>query len=331
MAFASSFDELSSFLVHDDLHMCSGWYGEDQGAVRSAVRIDRDTAALVLLAAFWGASYLFIRVAVESLGPFGLALARVGIGAAGLLAWVFISGRGGGLPRLGRKFFTLAAINSVIPFGLINFAELHITASLAAILNSTTPLFAATVVGVMHRTRPSPHVLAGLALGITGVGILVGWSPVPLDGGVVLAIGAMLGASFAYACGSIYARQALSGLPTHTLALGQQLSAGILLIPLATGSVAVGSTDLTPNGKVILAAVALGLLCTSFAYLLYFHLIGSIGPVRTSTVTFLIPVFGILWSWLFLDEAIEPTMLLGLAVILASIGLVNRPTRAVSR
>lgn len=287
----------------------------------------RDTLALVLLGAIWGASYLFIRVAVPALGPFGLAFVRVTIGAAGLLAWVLLSGRQHGLPRFSRPFFTLAVINSVIPFGLINFAELHITASLAAILNSTTPLFAAIVVTVLSKERPAPHLVGGLAIGIVGVAILVGWSPLPLTAAVVLAVLAMLGASFSYACGSVFARHALGHLPTQTLALGQQLSAGILLAPLAAGSIAVGSTDVTPGTKAALAALGLGLLCTSFAYLLYFHLIRSVGPVRTSLVTFLIPVFGILWSWLFLDEPIHPEMLLGLLVILSSIRLVNRPTR----
>jgi drug/metabolite transporter (DMT)-like permease len=292
--------------------------------MQSRLSANRDNVALILLAAIWGASYLFIRVAVPALGPFGLAFARVLVGGAGLLIWVRVI-NSGEIPRLGRSFFILAAINSLVPFVLINFAELHITASLAAILNATTPLFASIVVLTMNRQRPGPHLLAGLAMGITGVLILVGWSPVPLTTTVVLAIIAMLVASFGYASAGVFAKQKLSDHPAPSLALGQQLSASLLLFPLATGSVAVGSTDPVPAIKVMLAVLALGLLCTSVAYVLYFHLIAAVGPVRTSTVTFLIPVFGIFWSWLFLDEQIRPTMLIGLAVILASVRLVNRP------
>lgn len=290
-----------------------------------SLSVDRDLGALVLLAAIWGSSYLFIRVAVPALGPFGLSFLRVLIGGLGLLAFVLLTQGRSGIPRLSTPFFVLAAINSMVPFVLINFAELHITASLAAILNATTPLFAATLVLILTRSRPSRTLVAGLLLGVCGVAVLVGWSPVPLSGLVLLAILAMLVASAGYAGAGVYTKAKLSGHPANSLALGQQMAASILMFPYLVGSVATSNTDASPTANVALAALALGLLCTSAAYPLYFYLIRSVGPVRTSLVTFLIPIFGIFWSWLFLDEAIKPVMFIGLALILASIRLVNRP------
>jgi drug/metabolite transporter (DMT)-like permease len=145
---------------------------------------------------------------------------------------------------------------------------------------------------------------------------------------VVLAMLAMLVASCGYAGAGVYTKAKLVTFPANSLALGQQLAASILMFPYLVGSVAAGSTDTTPSLKVGLAGLALGLLCTSAAYPLYFHLIKSVGPVRTSLVTFLIPIFGIFWSWLFLDEVVKPVMIIGLALILASIRLVNRPSTA---
>jgi drug/metabolite transporter (DMT)-like permease len=296
--------------------------------MKTSLRIDRDLGALVLLAAIWGSSYLFIRVAVPALGPFGLSWVRVFVGGCGLLAFVLATSGRSGIPRISPPFFVLAAINSMVPFVLINFAELHITASLAAILNATTPLFAATLVLILTRSKPSPQLILGLLLGVCGVGVLVGWSPVPRSGLVVLAMLAMLVASCGYAGAGVYTKAKLVTFPANSLALGQQLAASILMFPYLVGSVAAGSTDTTPSLKVGLAGLALGLLCTSAAYPLYFHLIKSVGPVRTSLVTFLIPIFGIFWSWLFLDEVVKPVMIIGLALILASIRLVNRPSTA---
>ena len=288
----------------------------------------RDTAILVALAAIWGFSYIFIRVAVPAFGPIGVSLTRVLIGAIGLLTWMAVSGSLNQIPRINRAFLILAVLNALIPYTLIAFAELHVSASFAAIINATTPLFTALIVAVMARERMSSGLLIGMAAGIGGVAVLVGWSPIPFTGIVLLAVLAMLISSISYGVATIFAKRSFTGVSSMGLAVGQQLSASLLLVPIGAGSMAVGTADKSMSLNPILAMIGLGLLCTSLAYLLYFHLIKAVGPVRTSSVTFLIPPFGILWGWLFLDEHIKPSMIIGLVLILASIRLVNRPSTA---
>jgi drug/metabolite transporter (DMT)-like permease len=283
----------------------------------------RNLAALVLLAAIWGSSYLFIRVAVDPLGPLMVALARVGTAGLGLTAYALLSGKQDGFARLDRRFLMLGLGNAAVPYVLIAFAELHLTASMAGILNATTPLFAAVVVAIWSHERITPRVILGIALGITGVAVLVGWNPGPLTGIVLLAVVAMLLSSLSYAMTTVYAKRSLHGVSSLRAAMGQQIGAVVLLAPFTAGAAAAGAGEGTPSFKVVLAVLALGLLCTSFAYLLYFHLIAAVGPVNTASTTFLIPVFSILWSAIFLDETIRPVMLLGLAIILCSVTLVT--------
>jgi len=283
----------------------------------------RNLAALVLLAAIWGSSYLFIRVAVDPLGPLMVAFARVGTAGLGLAAYAFLIGKRDDLAGLDRRFLMLGLGNAAVPYVLISFAELHLTASMAGILNATTPLFAAVVVAVWSHERISPRVSLGIALGIAGVAVLVGWNPGPLTGIVLLAVLAMLLSSLSYAVTTVYAKRSLRGVSSLRAAMGQQLGGVVLLAPFTAGAAVTAQSDGAPSLKVVLAELAGGLRCTSFAYLLYFHLIAAVGPVNTASVTFLIPIFSIIWSAIFLDEAIRPVMVLGLAIILCSVTLVT--------
>ena len=287
----------------------------------------RNLTALVLLAAIWGSSYLFIRVEVEHLGPLGVAMARVTIGGLGLAGYALAAGKRGDLAGLDRRFVLMGMGNAAVPYSLIAFAELHLTASLAGILNATTPLFAAVVYTVWNQTQLAPRTIAGLVLGMVGVGVLVGWDPAPLSGMLLLAVAAMLLSSLSYAMATVYAKRALAGVSSLQAAMGQQFGGALLLAPFSAGAVAAESGDGDISMKVVLAALALGLICTSFAYLLYFHLIATVGPVNTASVTFLIPIFGILWSAIFLHESIRPVMVIGLALILASVTLVTGKRR----
>jgi drug/metabolite transporter (DMT)-like permease len=283
----------------------------------------RSLTALILLAAIWGSSYLFIRVAVEPLGPLVVALFRVVVAGLGLAGYARVAARRSEFPGPDRRFLALGFGNGALPYALISFAELHVTASMAGILNATTPLFAAVVYAAWSRERISQRTIFGLLLGTIGVGVLVGWDPAPLTGIVALAVLAMLLSSLSYAVTTVFAKRTLAGVSSLRAALGQQLGASVLLAPFGAVTIAAGGSDTTPSLKVALAMLALGLLCTSFAYLLYFHLIAEVGPVRTSSVTFLIPIFGIIWSAIFLDEEIRLVMLLGLGLILASVTLVS--------
>src|SRR5215203_5471163 len=150
----------------------------------------RDLGALILLAALWGASYIFIRVAVPALGPFVLMGARVALASGALALYAVILARG--MPKFRsrwKEFLIVGAANSAIPFTLIAAAEIELTASLAAILNSTTALFVAVVAAVWIGESLTVRRVVGLLLGFAGVVVLVGWDPVPLNGAVLLAVG----------------------------------------------------------------------------------------------------------------------------------------------
>jgi drug/metabolite transporter (DMT)-like permease len=159
----------------------------------------RDFAGLVLLGALWGGSFLFIRVAVPALGPFLLAELRVGLAAVALFLFALAAGRVPEIRHRWRSFLVLGFLNAAVPFSLISAAEIHLTASLAAILNSTTVMFSAIVAAAWIGDVLTARKAIGIVLGIIGVSVLVGWDPLPLSGGVLLAVAAMLVASLSYA------------------------------------------------------------------------------------------------------------------------------------
>lgn len=279
----------------------------------------KELAALFALAALWGGSFLFIRIAAPALGPLPLAAGRVML--AGLVLWLGMLAlrKRTALRGYWRRLLVLGAINAAIPFGLIAAAELRLTASLAAMLNATVPLWAALFGAVWLGERITTRRAAGLALGVAGVAVLVGWSPIPATMGTMLSVAAMLIATCCYALSGIYTKKRLTGVPSPTLALGQQLAAAAWLLLPALWQL----PQADPTRAATLALIALALLSTSIAYVLYFHLIATIGPTRTTTVTYLIPLFGAVWGALFLGEPITRGMLAGLACIFGSIVLLN--------
>jgi len=279
----------------------------------------RELGALILLGALWGASFLFIRVAVPVLGPFVLMELRVGLAAVALALYAAALARTPELRARWKQFITIGTLNAAVPFSLIATAEIHLTASLAAILNSTTALFAPLVAAAWIGESLVPRQVVGVVSGILGVAVLVGWDPISLNGAVLLSVGAVLAASFSYALGGVYAKRTFAGVPSITLAIGQQAAAATLLLPLAVATL---PAEL-PSEAVALSVLGLALLCTAAAYLLYFYLIRSVGPTKTLTVTFLIPVFGLLFGVLLLGEPVGIGTLIGLGVILTSVALVT--------
>ncbi len=279
----------------------------------------RDLGALLLLGALWGASFIFIRVAVPVLGPFVLVDLRVLLAAAALVLCAVVGGRFPKLRSNWRRFLGLGFLNAAVPFTLIAASEINLTASLAAILNSTTPLFAAVVAAVWIREVLTPRRIGGLLLGIVGVAVVVGWTPVTLSPVVLLSIGASLAAALCYGFGGVYAKRSFSGQPPLGMAIGQQAAAGLLLLPPSVVSL----PEEVPSPAVVISVLSLALLSTALAYLLYFRLISSVGPTNTLTVTFLVPVFGLLFGALFLDEPVGVGTLAGLVIILSSVALVT--------
>jgi drug/metabolite transporter (DMT)-like permease len=265
----------------------------------------RDLAALILLGVLWGASFLFIRVAVPVFGPFALVELRVAIAVVALLVYGVAIGR---LPKARahwRRFLILGLVNSAIPFSLIAFAEIELTASLAAILNSTTVLFTAVVATIWTGEALTPGKATGVVLGVAGA--------------VLLSVVAMLLASLFYALGATYAKWAFAHLPPLTMAVGQQTGAAVLL--LVPASVSLPERELSVAAG--LSVLGLAVPSTAVAYILYFRLIESVGPTSTVTVTFLVPVFGLLFGVLLLDEPFGLGTLAGLGIVLLSVALVT--------
>jgi drug/metabolite transporter (DMT)-like permease len=278
----------------------------------------RDAFLLLLLGAIWGASYLFMRLAAPALGPAVLMAARVSIAAIAL--WLY----GAAIANLPdwrahwRKFLMLGLLNNAIPFTLIGVAVIYLNASIAAILNATTPFFTAIVATLWLGEAFGLRRLIGIVLGIAGVTILVGWSPLPLNVQTLTAAGAALLAAFSYGVATVYARDRFVGVqPLHT-AIGQLTGSTLLLVPLAVFQL----PNATLTLPIALAVLALALVCTAFAYLLFFELIASAGATQAASVTFLVPMFSVLWGVLLLGEPLSTGMLVGLAVILASVWLV---------
>jgi drug/metabolite transporter (DMT)-like permease len=282
----------------------------------------KELAALLLLAALWGSSFLFIRVAVPAFGPVVLATLRVALAGIGLLIYAAVIRHHIDLRGWWQASLVLGALNATIPYVLIATAELHLTASLAVILNATTPLFTAVVSALWLRDRLTAKQIFGLALGVIGVAVLVGWNPSPVSGLIILSVGASLMASLSYALAGVHAKRAFAGVPSLTVATAQQIGATILLLPFAMPVAVANRATIRPDTTMVAALVALALLSTSLGYLLYFFLIASIGPTKTLSVTFLMPVFGVFWGTLFLHDVVRAGTLAGLAIILASVCLV---------
>jgi drug/metabolite transporter (DMT)-like permease len=285
----------------------------------------RDLVDLVVLAALWGASFLFMRVAVPELGPVALMALRVGIATAFLVPALAM--RGGLADLRGHLWpvLVVGAINSALPFSLFAYATLSVTAGFASILNATSPLWGGLVAHLWLKDRLTPSRTLGLFVGFGGVAVLVLGRASFRPGGAGLAVVAALAATLSYGVAASYAKRHLAGVNPLAVAAGSQLGATLLLLPLAAA--------LWPahpvSGRAWGAAAALGVGCTAVAYVLYFRLIANVGPARAIAVTFLIPPFAVLWGALFLGESVTARMLLGSAIILAgtalATGLVKLP------
>ena len=272
---------------------------------------------LLLLAAIWGASFLFLRIAVPELGPVPLIALRVGIAALVLLPVL----RAARTRRALRgRLWPLAVVgfaNSALPFTLFATGALHLGAGFESILNATTPLWAALIGALLFHTSISRAQIAGLFVGLLGVLVLVGNQPGMSQSGTPLAIAAALLAPVSYGFAAHYARRHLEGADPALIAFGSQAFAAVML--------ALPAAALWPShpvtGGIWASVAALGVLCTGVAYVLYFRLITRVGAAYAASVTFLIPVFGMLWGGLFLHEAVTPAMLGGCSVILAGTAL----------
>ncbi len=277
----------------------------------------RDVTDLLLLAALWGGSFLFMRISAGPFGPIPMVGMRTGIAALVLVALLLWRGRGSELAARPGPLFMMGLLNSAIPFVLFGFAALSLKAGYSAILNATAPFWGALVAFAWLGDRLTPLRVLGLFVGFAGVVVLV-WGRVSFDvGGSGPAILAALGATLLYGISANYARRRLAGVGTLTSATGTQLGAALALVPLTVAY----WPEVMPDALAWLSVIAMAVFCTALAYLLYFRLIARVGATRAIAVTFLIPVFGMFWGWVFLNEAVTLNMAMGTAVILLGTAL----------
>jgi drug/metabolite transporter (DMT)-like permease len=274
-----------------------------------------DAARLVTLAAIWGASFLFMRIAAPAIGPVATADVRMLIAGAALAAYYAFTGFDAQWRRWWRYYLFIGALNSAAPFLLYGYAALDLSVGLMAVLNATSPMWGALLSALVLRERLSPGRIGGLALGVIGVAVVSGaeastrW----------LAILAGLAAAFCYGLTGVVLRRWGRETTARGMAVGTQLMGGVLLVPLLALA-----PPAWPSAQVALAMLALGLVCGALAYVLYFRLIADLGATGALTVTYLIPIFGVLWGTLFLGEALSAAMIAGALVVIAGTVLVLR-------
>ena len=288
-------------------------------------------ADFLLLAAIWGASFLFMRLAAIELGALPTAALRVGIASLFLLPLLVAKGHWPALRAHWKPVLFVGVLNSGLPFALYAFAVMHITTGFSSILNATVPLFGALVAWVWLGDKPGLSRTVGLTIGFGGVVLLAGGqaSFKPNASGIApaWAVLACLAATTCYALSASFTKKHIPSLPPLVTATGSQIGA---TLALALPALWFHPSQL-PSASAWGALVALGVLCTGIAYILYFRLIDRAGPSRALTVTFLIPVFAIAYGVLLLGEEVTPWMLVCGVVILAgtalSSGLVKLPGR----
>ncbi|MES2150364.1 MAG: DMT family transporter [Pseudomonadota bacterium] len=273
---------------------------------------------LVLLAAIWGSSFLFLRICAPVLGPAVLIEYRVGFAAVFLFAVGLFLKKPLALRRHWKHYLILGLLNSALPFLLFAFAARTLSASVLSVLNATAPMWGALIGALWSRHAVSARVALGLVLGTIGVALLVGFDHVSARPGAGLAIAAALVAAISYSVASAYTRSASSVEPFAN-AHGSMWAATLLVLPVLPFFPAPGVASVGIMG----AALALGVMCSGIAYMLYFRLIQDVGPTSALTVTFLNPLFGILWGSLFLHEVIGWYTIAGSAIVIAGTALVT--------
>ena len=276
---------------------------------------------LVMLAAIWGSSFLFTRIAAPVLGPAVLIEYRVAFASLFLAALGFFLKKRLDLADNWKHYLILGFFNSAFPFLLFAYAAATLTASVLSVLNATAPMFGALIGAVWGRQPISPKQALGLVLGTCGVALLVGFDAVASQPGAGIAIAATLVAALSYSLASAYAKAANSARPVEPFANahGSMWASTLLVIP----ALALFPSPGQPTTGVMAAALALGVVCTGLAYIVYFKLIEDIGATSALTVTFLNPIFGILWGALFLGEIVGWYTVAGSAIVIAGTALVT--------
>lgn len=285
-----------------------------QGAV---VAPWRTPVELGLLGAVWGGSFLFMRVAAGDFGPIPLVEARLALGALILMPFLWRA-RAQFTPASWLRIAGIAAVNSVLPFVLFAWGAERAPAGIGAITNAMTVMFTALVAFLLYGERIGARRLIGLVAGFVGVAVLASGRTAGASVGAAALAGTT--AALLYGFGINFVRHYLAGYPPAAVAAANLASGAVLLAPLAWYTWPRHPIAMTSW----LSAVLLGVLCTGVAFVFYYRLIMRIGAPRTSTVTYLIPLFGVIWAWLLLGEPLTVSMALAGALILAGVAISQR-------
>ncbi len=278
---------------------------------------------LVLLGAIWGTSFLFMRILAPNIGALVTAEARVLLGGLGLAVWFAATGFDAQWRRFWKPYLVTGLINTALPFSLFAYAALTIPASYSAILNSVAPLWGALFAAIWLDDRFTWRKFAGLLLGSAGVALIARVGPVPMSMDVLIAIGAAIVGTAFYGVASVYIKLHLASAKPAAVAGGSQLLAGLLFVPILF----TGPADASFTASVFIYIAIAGLVCGSVAYLLYYRILALAGPMHALSVTYLVPLFGMAWGALFLDEAITPGMLAGCVLVMAGLTLLAGATQ----
>ncbi|AHV92660.1 DMT family transporter [Bordetella holmesii] len=277
----------------------------------------RELLELIALAAVWGGSFLFMRVAVPEFGPAPLIELRVGLGALVLLPLAILRGRLGIMARHWKAIFGVGLFNAALPFLLYAYASISLGAGFLSVANAVTPVWGAVIGWLWLRDRLPAMRILGLAIGFVGNLVLV-WDKLQFqEGGSGPAVLAALAAPLFYGVAANWTKRFLSGVDALANATGSMLSASLVLLPLAIAH----WPEQAVSSQAWIATVLLAVLCTGAAYVVFFRLILVLGPTAAVSVTFLVPVFGVFWGVTLLGEALTPSMLTGAAIILAGTAL----------
>ncbi len=279
--------------------------------------ITKPLIELPLLAAIWGASFIFMKIGGPDFGPFLFMAMRTLVASLFLLPLVYLKKQQSALIGYSQKIFIVGLLNTAIPFVLFGWATLSLSAGNTAVLNGTTPMFGAIIAYFWLKDKLSLSAIIGICIGFLGVYFLMFDKITTNTGNVILPTLAVMLAAFCYGLSANYTKKYLQGISPLALAAGSQISATLVLLPISMFFL----PSAIPSNSSIMAVIALGIMCTGIAYIMFFRLIATIGPAKTISVTYLIPIFGIIWGVIFLDESVTFWTFVGGGLIFTGVAL----------
>ena len=291
----------------------------------------RHLVELILLAALWSASFLFMRVSAPEFGPVPLVEVRTIAAALFLLPFVYAKKQLSVLITHWRPILVLAILTTALPYSLMSYSILYAPAGYVSILNATVPMLSAVVAFFWLKERPGPLGVMGLAIGFLGIFLLASDKASVDQSAGLLPVIATLTAALSYALSANYIRKNLSGISPVAISAGTQVLAAIVLLPFAIYAWPTHQL----SGPIWLNAIALGVFSTAIALVLFYRLASEVGPTRAVLVAYLIPVFSLFWGYIFLGEIVTREMYLGGLLTLVGVAfttgfvrsfLVNRNT-----